>query len=95
MPKITFIKTMAEFTVPEGVTLMHALLKQSIPVASSCLGESVCSRCRIKILEGSDNLSFETQLEKELRVRNQISDGYRISCQAQVFGNITIDTDYW
>lgn len=97
MPKISFTneKPYKDFEVKEGVFLMKALLEKQIPVASSCLGRGVCSKCKITILAGAENLSSETTAERDLRKRNDISDDCRISCQTQVWGDILIDTDYW
>ena len=74
---------------------MKALLGQNIPVASSCHGEGVCGKCKIRIIDGHSNLSLETQLEIDLRNKNKITSEFRMSCQTLVLGDITIDTDYW
>ena len=74
---------------------MEALLAQKIPVASSCLGKGVCSKCRIIIVDGAKHLSPETPLEVEIRSRNKISEGSRISCQTRILGDVVIDTPYW
>jgi ferredoxin, 2Fe-2S len=96
MPKIDFAKkNRSSFIVEEGSKLMQALLAQNVPVASSCHGEGVCSKCRIQIIQGKENLSEPNETEKFLLERNQISAGQRISCQTQVFGDIVIDTGYW
>jgi ferredoxin, 2Fe-2S len=96
MPKISFVKpALQPFAAPEGTILMAALLEQKIPVASSCLGEGVCSKCRVKVVSGAENLSPETEKEKTLRARNKIPDGFRISCQTTLQGDVTLDTAYW
>ncbi len=95
MPKISFVKSRPSFDVESGALLMPTLLAQGLPVASSCHGEGVCSKCRIKIVTGAENLSPETDLERTLRKRNRVDDGLRISCQTRVLGDVTADTDYW
>ncbi len=74
---------------------MHALLAHGLPVASSCHGEGVCSKCRVRILAGAANLSPESTLEGDLKNRNRIGTDFRISCQARVLNDIVIDTTYW
>lgn len=74
---------------------MRALLNRNVPVASSCLGKGVCSKCHIKILKGEQSLSPKTQLEIELITKNKIPENCRISCQSKVLGDIVVDTDYW
>ena len=95
MPWIKFKKKYPPLEVKEGAYLMAALLRNGIPVASSCLGKGVCSKCRIEIIAGKEFLSLESEAEKNLRVRNKITDNLRISCQTQVYGDIEIDATYW
>jgi 2Fe-2S ferredoxin len=95
MPRIRFAKGRPEIVVPEGANLMRALLDSGIPVASSCNGDGVCAKCRIRIAQGADHLSKETDLEATLRERHEIPKETRISCQTHVLGDITVDASYW
>ena len=95
MPWIRFRKPRPAIEVPEGTKLMQALQGGGLPVASSCRGDGVCAKCRVEIVAGHENLSNETDLEKFLRERHGLSRAERISCQAQVLGDITVDTSYW
>jgi ferredoxin len=95
MPKIQFAKNIPELKVAKDTVLMEALLHAQLPVASSCYGKGICSKCRIQILSGAENLSDETDGEKLLRERNKIPDGHRISCQTKILGDIKIDASYW
>lgn len=95
MPKIKFIKDKPELTVPKGANLMRALLDHGLPVASSCDGDGVCSKCRIKIIEGAENLSSPNDVELILKEQNNIGKEYRISCQTEVHGDVTVDASYW
>jgi 2Fe-2S ferredoxin len=81
--------------IPTGSILMQALLNAGLPVASSCGGDGICSKCRVRIISGGENLSAESEHEKILREQNSIADGWRISCQTLVNGDIEIDTNYW
>ncbi len=74
---------------------MRALLAHGLPVASSCHGEGVCSKCRVRILAGAENLSPESTLEHDLKLRQNVSREFRISCQTCVLNDIVIDTTYW
>ncbi len=97
MPRVSFINSNKHksFEVEQNTPLMYALLNQGLPVASSCHGKAVCSKCRIRIVSGQENLSPETDLETELRKKNKISAEFRISCQTIVIGDITVDAEYW
>lgn len=74
---------------------MKSLLEAGIPVASSCNGDGVCAKCKIKILEGLENLSVENETEKFLKNKENLDKSVRMSCQTKVQGDITIDTNYW
>ncbi len=96
MPFVRFVKPqMKDFEVDLGANLMKSLLKQKIPVASSCLGDGVCAKCKIQILQGQQFLSQENSTEVFLKEKNSLPAHFRISCQTEVLGDITIDAGYW
>jgi len=95
MPQITLHKTQKKIEVEEGANLMESLLNAELPVASSCGGEGVCSKCKIKILKGEEHLTPQNETEEFLRDTNDVKANERISCQTQVLGNIEVDTGYW
>lgn len=95
MPTIRFVKNYPDLQVETGAVLMKELLKAGLPVASSCHGDGICGKCRIQIVRGSENLSKINALETLVRERLKVPREYRISCQTQVLGDITIDTSYW
>lgn len=100
MPIVSFKKVHKSFEVREGENLMKALLEQNIPVASSCYSKGICTKCRIQVIEGPENLSKPNALEKLDRERlanskSALKDDERLSCQSRVLGDIKIDTGYW
>lgn len=74
---------------------MKALLQAEVPVASSCDGDGVCAKCKIIIIEGSENLSKENETEMFLKENNNVPHHWRISCQTKILGDIIIDATYW
>jgi len=74
---------------------MKSILQADMPVASSCGGDGVCGKCRIKISEGAQNLSPEGTTEAEIKDIHDVPKKERISCQVTILGDITIDTNYW
>ncbi len=94
-PEIKFVKSRPAVEVSSGANLMQALLAHEIPVASSCRGDGVCAKCRVRIVEGAKNLSPETEIEAMRRDQFDFAGDERLSCQAEVLGDITIDTPYW
>lgn len=74
---------------------MEALQDAQIPVASSCGGDGVCAKCRLQIMEGAENLTRETPLEKKLKAQNKFTPDERVSCLTRVQGDISVHADYW
>lgn len=95
MPKVNFVKSKPAIEVELGANLMQALLSHEIPVASSCKGDGICAKCRVKVLEGAKNLSPQTDIELIRRDQLDFDRSERMSCQAKVLGDVTIDTSYW
>lgn len=100
MPKIGFFKSPDTLEVPSGANLMKALLESGKPVASSCYGKGICTKCRVKVIEGSENLNKPNALEAATRLRvansnTALAADERLSCQAKVIGDVFIDTTYW
>ncbi|CAN5540685.1 hypothetical protein BH10BDE1_BH10BDE1_18810 [soil metagenome] len=82
--------------VASGSVLMEALLKIGLPVASSCRGDGVCTKCRLHVRElETGAASGISDFEQGLLDRIQADDDERISCQTEVLGLIEVDADYW
>jgi 2Fe-2S ferredoxin len=95
MPTIRFVKNYPPIEVEAGAELMDSLRRAGLPVASSCDGDGVCGRCRLVIVAGAENLSPLKPIEEILRTRLRLPGGVRISCQALVLGDVTVDASYW
>ncbi len=95
MPTIRFSKGFPEIVVDSGTNLMHALRINGRPVASSCGGQGVCTKCVVTIIKGRENLSKQNDTEEHLREVHDIPKEGRVSCQTKVLGDIVADTDYW
>jgi len=95
MPRISFVKNKAPIDIPEGIVLMEALLAHGVPVASSCKGDGICGKCRMRIVAGADSLPAKSTAEIAVLEKNLAGTDQRMSCQVQVFGDLTVDTGYW
>jgi len=95
MPKVTIQKTGKIIEVAPGANLMSTLLDASLPVASSCGGDGVCRKCRVQVLQGKEHLSEPTPTEEFLWECGEYEKNERMSCQAQIVGDITVSTTYW
>jgi 2Fe-2S ferredoxin len=96
VPFISFAKKhRSPVQVSQGDNLMQSLLKNQVPVASSCNGDGVCAKCKVIIVSGKENLSLQNEVEIQLREKFQLRSDQRVSCQTQVLGDVLVDTTYW
>ena len=92
MPKIIIPQKNKILTVLAGSNLMKVLQLQNIPVASSCLGDGICGKCRMKI---QGQVADATELEMQTKERNKIPLTERLACQISMESDLTVTTDYW
>ncbi len=67
--------------------LLHVARRAGAPIGNSCGGIGICNRCRVRVVEGVENLTPPTRFEKD--------PDSRLACQAVVLGDCTITTSYW
>ena len=96
MPTISFAKKNREtIEVPSGSNLMKSLLLAKVPVASSCNGDGVCSKCKLQVIAPPGHASPANATEIFLREKFNLEAKERISCQTEVFGDLQVDASYW
>jgi len=95
MPKVTLRRLGEIIEAESDETLMEAILNSGRPVASSCQGEGICGRCRLRVISGADHLTEETSLEARRRLELSIPEDERLSCQTYVLGDVAVDAPYW
>lgn len=99
--KIRFVKPdlksrLGDIDVESGTLLMDALLAAGLPVASSCRGDGVCTKCRLHVRElEAQATSPIAPHEKGLLDRIGADADERISCQTEIHGLIEVDATYW
>lgn len=85
----------ARFSVARDETLMDAALRQGYSWPTACGGCGECGLCRVRVMEGIDELSSPDAHERRaLRLFCGIdADEHpevRLACQALVSGNVTV-----
>lgn len=78
--------------VEPGENLMAVLLKEKIPVASSCSGEGICGKCKL-IINGP--VYPMNPLESQTHLRNHLNQNERLSCQIEIIDDLTLTASYW
>jgi ferredoxin len=102
MPKVTIANEKKEIDVPAGANLREELRKAGVQVYRglsrwlNCFGHGSCGTCRVLVKKGMENLSPKGKLERFTlwRMISAIGqeDEMRLSCQATVNGDVTIET---
>ncbi len=73
-----------------GQTLLTALTSHGIPIPSPCGGKATCKQCKVKIIEGA---SLPLQTDLDTFTKKQVKEGWRLSCQSKVKGDLYVEVD--
>lgn len=76
--------------VAGGGTLLVALTSNGIPIPCPCGGKATCKQCRVQVVEGA---SDPLETDKATFTKKQLKEGWRLSCQAKVKGDLQIHID--
>lgn len=93
--RITCLPSGRTADVPRGTSLFAAVRGMGLPVGASCDAEGVCAACGLEVVSGAAGLSRESPFETELKARNAVPAGQRISCLARVLAEVTVRATYW
>jgi uncharacterized 2Fe-2S/4Fe-4S cluster protein (DUF4445 family) len=74
--------------VPPGVTVFDAASWNGIAIDSTCGGHGTCKKCRVRITEGSVDVS---PLDTRAFSTEELAAGWRLACRAQANGQLAID----
>lgn len=75
--------------VPIGVRVIEISEKVGSGIIYGCR-EGDCGTCLMKVDEGWDNLSTPSIVEDKILRENAAGKHYRLACQAQVLGDVTV-----
>ena len=86
---------------PIGTPLLQAARTLGVDIDSVCGGRAICGRCQVLVMEGefakhgitSSNASLSPlgPAEQSYSNRRSLPDGHRLSCSAQVQGDLVVD----
>lgn len=71
-----------------GQTLLAAAQAAGVGLASVCGGAGTCEECRVRVVTG--NLSAPTPTEEAALGRVALAEGWRLACQAEVWGDVKV-----
>lgn len=95
MPNITYETSGKTIEVPEDSNLLRTSIRYQGHVPFKC-GGGICGTCKVRIVEGRENLSRIMKKEIDRLGQEKIDEGYRLACQTSITGDVTIawgDTD--
>lgn len=95
MPEVTFVQSdgqIKKVQAKDGDTVLKIALDNGIPMEHACGGNGFCTTCMCNVKEGMEKLSPRNDREENMGV---MEDPKRLSCQAQVHGDVVIEVvDY-
>lgn len=89
--KIKFVPQNITIEGSSDKSLLELAFDNQIPIKSICKGVPSCGECRIKIVDGENNVNPPSRVEQNILGTNYFLDGRRLSCQVRCFGDITVD----
>lgn len=66
-----------------GSTILAASGNLRRPIASGC-AQGDCGTCRVEVLEGSENLTEQTERERNTLASNKHPLSYRLACRTEI-----------
>jgi len=90
MPKIAFLPSGQVCQVEEGTTILQASDDNQVGLSSCCGGQAICTTCRVRVMEGIENLSDIGDHEYDMLELLRIDPSYRLGCQAKVYGDLVV-----
>jgi adenylate cyclase len=82
-------------TVVVETSLIDVIHQLSLPLGQACEGVALCGFCRVRVLDGLENLTPLAAEEGKVLRSLRAGDDERLACCARVLGPVTITTDYW
>lgn len=91
MAKITFDSKGIEIRVQDGSDFLEIHRRHpELPLKFGCT-RGDCGVCAIRIVEGNDHLTKESDKERETLLRKGRGSDYRLACQCAVNGDVIIE----
>ena len=102
MPTIEFLIEKKKIKVGQFANLRKAALKQGIDVYQGidrilhyyCPGLGLCGTCTMEVVEGMENLTPKTWVERLRLQMKGCHPNIRLSCQTCVIGDVCMITNY-
>jgi ferredoxin, 2Fe-2S len=95
LPSVTFLESgQTEGTrVPcsEGESVFEVARRSGVPITTACVGKATCGLCRVKVVGGEASLTPLNMAERKHLGNVYFINKLRLSCQARVSGDVTVE----
>jgi 2Fe-2S ferredoxin len=92
---VTFVPLGRTAAALDNETLLDVARRAGVPLGNSCGGVGVCARCKVRVVDGGENLSEPTTMEVRFGTARGFAPDERMACQAVVRGDCSVTTTYW
>jgi len=91
MATVLFKPSGVSVEVRDGTTVFAAAMAAEVAIPSQCGGRCACALCRVRILQGADNISPIQWEEAEHMGNCFYLTHERLSCQSKVYGDVVVE----
>ena len=89
---VRFLPDDVTATCEPGETVFEVGRREGIAIDTACVGQATCGLCRVRVVEGEDNLSGVNAREEHHLGNVYYLTKVRLSCQAVVQGgDVTVE----
>ena len=92
---VTFTPLGRSAAAKPNESILDVARRAAIPLGNSCGGVGVCTRCKVRVVDGAANLSPATSIELRFGSARGFAEDERMACQAVVNGACEVTTTYW
>ena len=89
MPFITYQTSGKTIEIGKDANLLRSSIRYEGSVPYKC-GGGICGTCRVRIVDGHENLSKVMKKEIDRLGQDKIDQGFRLACQTFATGDVTI-----
>jgi len=86
--EVTYLPYERTTRVPAGTTVFSAAHWIGLPIDSTCGGRGTCGKCKVRVIAGRPDPSGA---DHRLLRPQEIADGWRLSCQAPIYDDMTCE----
>jgi ferredoxin len=91
--KVKFLPQNVEFDVNPGQSVLNVAHDNGVHIQSVCKGIPSCAECRVRVVEGVNNILPPMAEELNLIGSAYFVDQRRLSCQMRCFGDVVVDLE--